>query len=494
MSKSLCYQMVLSLPSPTSDDKRADVERLKEASGLRDLKIPLSLMRMLPQELRRNNYKISPLFAISDAADVLVEIDAEQFWGLAIDIGTTNIVASLHDLKAMEEVGKIRLVNPQTTYGVDLLSRIHYAMTGKLDEMRETLVRGLNRLIGELTQKAGISSEGIYAVTIACNTVMTHFLLGLDVSTIPVEPYIPVVFKPGFFSAKDLGLTTNPLATVYIFPNAGSYVGGDIISGILSTGLFKSDLPSVLIDVGTNAEVVVGTKDWILVGAGAAGPALEGGILSSGMTAESGAIYRIDIDDKTKEVSYLTIEDAPAQGICGSGVIDLIAEMYRTGIIDRQGRFTEKAPLEVDENGEDLFVVAKGEHGLIGIKQREVENFLRSKAAMFTSLYVMLASLGLSFSDIERFYIAGALGSGVRVEKAILLGMLPDVDRERFVAVGNTSIAGARALLHNAELLKEIEMIHQIITYKEMNTDREFMSNFPSALFIPHTNPEVLKG
>jgi uncharacterized 2Fe-2S/4Fe-4S cluster protein (DUF4445 family) len=491
MEYPLVFRKTLSLTKPHSNDKRADVERLKEVLCLDALEVPLSVMRKLPDVLRTKSFNISPLIGRLQDGYIIIEphSDSEPY-GVAIDIGTTNITASLWELPTRQMLSKKSIVNPQVEYGVDILSRIHHSMLGRGEQLHKSLVEGVNSLIGELSKEAGISRESLYACSIDANTTMTHFLMGLEVRNIPVEPYIPVIHSPGVRIADEIGIRINPRGVVYIFPNAGSYVGGDIIAGILATGIHRTEEVSVLIDVGTNAEVVVGTKDWIMVGAGAAGPALEDGILSSGMRAEDGAIYRIDINERG--IVYKTIGDAPPRGICGSGVIDLIAELYRTGRIDSLGKFTEAA--EVEAQGDELFFEVANSNGKkIGITEREINNFLRTKAAMFTSLYVLLHSLGLSFSDVHRYYIAGAMGSGVRIEKAQLLGMLPWVSEDRFTPVGNSALKGAEGVLLDGGLIEEAEEIRSIITYREMNTEAEFMNNFPSALFIPHSDPEMLR-
>ncbi len=490
MKRPLVFSLDLELPEPTEDDKRADLERVADALGADSLVPTISALRTLPDILRKKGFRISPVFSVHYGSTRLIETNTGSCFALAVDIGTTNIVFELVNMKDPGPSLRLQFKNPQIKYGEDLLSRIQHCMQGGLKELRDSIIAGLNEEIKRAARQAGITTKEIYAAVFSANTVMSHLLLGLDVSHIPVSPYIPVVSRALFFTTSEVELDIHPDATVYVFPNAGSYVGGDIISGILATGLHRKESPQVLIDVGTNAEIVIGTKDWILVGAGAAGPALEGGILASGTVAKEGAIYRIDIEG-SGVVKYKTIGDSSPLGICGSGVIDLVAELYRVGFIDQRGRFTDSAPT-VEIDGEKTFVVAKNDKAVIGINEREIENFLRSKAAMFTSLYVLTQSLGISFRDIEKFYIAGALGSGVQLKNAQLLGMLPRLPEDRFQPIGNSSLTGAGMLLRDASLLDEIEHIHSIITYREMNTDNEFMKEFPSARFIPHTNPERL--
>jgi len=467
------------------------VERLIETSAIEDLHVPLERMAALPSVLRERNFSIRPVFGTAGHCTRLLECDSDEVFGIAVDIGTTNIVASIFDLDGIKKVSEKSMTNPQTAYGDDILSRMHLAMSRGSVELQHAVVGGLNSMIASLVDEAKTVSSRVYAVSIASNTVMTHLLLGLDVANIPVEPYIPVVHSPGFIKAGQLGLAVNPEATVYVFPNAGSYVGGDIVSGILAMGIHRADAPTILIDVGTNAEIVVGMKEWLFVGAGAAGPALEGGIFSAGTRARTGAVYRIDIDPATHDVSYRTIGDAAPAGICGSGVIDLIAGLFECGIIDSMGRFRDTRGVVETENG-PVFIVARTGKDTIAVSEREIDNFLRSKAAMFTSLHILLKALGLGFREIDRIFIAGALGSGVRVQKAIAVGMLPDIPVEKYVAANNSSLSGAETLLTNGALFREVEEIRSMITYREMNTDAEFMKEFPDALLLPHSNPEIL--
>ncbi len=483
MSRPLAFVRELVLPVPGPEDKRADLERLLDTLDLEPIVVPLRVLRALPDTVRQREYKINPVIGVTEDGYSLISVHTDScVFGVAIDIGTTNMVASLWDLSRSRRLGHLGLTNPQSILGADLLSRIHHCMLHRDSLPHRLLIEGVNTLLERLTEASGLRPSQVHACCIATNTVMSHFLLDLDVAHIPVEPYVPVVHRPGVRLAEEIGLKINPSSVVYIFPNAGSYVGGDILSGIIATGIHRSEETSVLIDVGTNAEVVVGNRDWLLVGAGAAGPALEEGVLASGMRAEEGAIYRVDIGDDG--VRFRTIGDSPPKGICGSGVVDLIAELYRTGRIDPFGRFTEKTEVVI-RDGERFFQICGSRGGLIGVSEREIENFLRSKAALYTTLRVLLEGVGLNFSDIKTYYIAGALGSGVRVEKAQLLGMLPGVPSERFVAMGNTSLKGAEKVLQDSALLTEVKEVLSKVTYREMNAEPMFMNYFPSAIPIP---------
>jgi uncharacterized 2Fe-2S/4Fe-4S cluster protein (DUF4445 family) len=305
-----------------------------------------------------------------------------------------------------------------------------------------------------------------------------------------VAPWVPVVRTPGFFSAAELGLELKPEAAVYVFPNAGSYVGGDITAGIIATGMHTSARTNILVDVGTNAEVVIGNKEWMIVGAGAAGPALEEGISRIGKRAKKGIVYDVEIGDSG--ITCKTFDQARPEGICGSGMVSLLYELYTAGIIDQTGVMTGKRHVtEVD--GEKAFSLNCDCSDALYITQGEIQNFMRSKAAMFTLLLTLTRSVGVSFKDIERVFVSGALGTGIDVKKAAGIGMVPAWSAAIVKPMGNTSLAGCSMLLRNAGLAEMADRLVDKITYKHMHDDPEFMKEFRGAVFIPHTNPELLK-
>jgi uncharacterized 2Fe-2S/4Fe-4S cluster protein (DUF4445 family) len=319
---------------------------------------------------------------------------------------------------------------------------------------------------------------------------MSHFFLGLDVSSIPVDPFVPAVRTPGFLSASELQLQMNPEAPVYVFPNAGSYVGGDITAGILASGMFRSERTSILIDVGTNAEVVIGNSDWMIVGAGAAGPALEEGISRIGKRAKKGIVYDVEIREGI--ISCRTFDQGRPEGICGSGMVSLVYELYKEGMIDKSGTLLDNEHI-ISVDGEKAFSIACDCSDALSITQKEIQNFMKSKAAMFTLLLVLTRSVGILFKDIENVYVSGALGTGINAEKAVGIGMLPAWPAERVQSLGNSSLKGALMLLGNSYLMGTVNDIVAKITYKPMNDDPEFMQEYLGAVFIPHTNPEMLK-
>ncbi|HDL20576.1 MAG TPA: DUF4445 domain-containing protein [Nitrospirae bacterium] len=489
--KSLISRKDIEVPYPSEDDRRADDQRIKDSVGLEGLDIPLSLLRRIHNQLRLNKNDIVCFIGRNDKGYKIIDVNNEESYSFGLDLGTTNLVAVLYDNTAHESVLEIKTENPQITFGSDILTRMHRAMGSGAEEVYRSIIEGINDLIKKACNNAGVNKENVHAMAVAGNTAMSHFFLGLDIGTIPVAPFVPVIRKPGFFSASELKIDVNPEALVYVFPNAGSYVGGDIIAGIIASGMSESDELSVLIDVGTNAEIVVGNRDWLLVGAGAAGPALEEGISMIGKRAGKGIIY--DVEIKRGIIDCRTFDNAQPQGICGSGMVSLIYEMHRAGMIGDDGMLNPEQEDVVTSNGYLEFALSCGSGDTLRIKQDEIDNFLKSKAAMFTLLLVLLRSVGLQFSDIHKVYIAGALGNGINVKKAAGIGMLPEWTQDTIVPTGNASLKGARMLLADDSLPEKIDSITDKITYKHMHDDPEFMREFMGAVFIPHTNPELLK-
>ena len=367
-------------------------------------------------------------------------------------------------------------------------------MAGRGEEITHVLREGVNRLIQSVCARNNVDRRHVYALTVAGNTIMSHFFLGLDVSNIPLAPNIPAFSSEVFFAAQDAGISVHPHAIIYVFPNAGSYVGGDIISGLLCTGMHKQDAPVLFMDVGTNVEIALGCRDWIMVGAGAAGPALEGGVADIGKKAEKGTISGVEIDRKTKETRLTVISGGDPEGICGSGLIDLVSELYATGIIDRAGKFAVDEKGVVIKDGETAYQVYRSQGKDLLVTERELQNFLRSKAAMFAFLFVFLRTVGLKIADIGKISVSGALGCGINIESAVNIGMFPDIKRERIVPIGNSSLKGASMVLIDGSLINDVERIRSLITYREMCEDTDLLNILQGALFIPHTDPEMLKG
>ncbi|MBN1104590.1 MAG: DUF4445 domain-containing protein [Deltaproteobacteria bacterium] len=495
----------LLLDPPSLKDNTADVDRLirgiKRCLGVQTVTVSVPLVRRVPEILRASDYRVHALLHEEDGRgiwhlmDLLPDSAEVSLAGVALDLGTSTIVARLVDLQTGHTRGEVSFLNPQISVGPDILTRIHHAgRPGGLHELQGKLVQKLNQEVGRLCSGSGIRSTEIVAASVAGNTTMTHLFLGLDPHWICREPYIPVLNVPGLMKAEDVGFSIHGEAPVLVFPNVGSYLGGDLIAGILASGMHRRDDLSILVDVGTNAEVVLGNRDWLMACAGAAGPALEGGVAAMGMMAAPGVIDRVVMDPAIGEFRLRTIENKPPVGICGSGLIDLVAQLFLAGMIDVRGKFVrEKCGERLKEvDGIRHFVVVPAEDSGTGseltLAQTDLDALIRSKAAMFTILSTVTGMVHLSMREIRNFHVAGTFGSYINPASAITLGMIPDLPLETFRSLGNTSLAGATEGLISSRARREVRMIRDRVTYLELNVNQEFMNLFNAARFIPHTD------
>lgn len=480
----------IELDQPSLLNNQADIDRLVEllSEWYKDLIVPLALMNKVGEVLRQAEWRVTVTVARFGETWHLIDIEqgdrAKQHYGLAVDLGTTTVVGYLVDLSNGAILGTASEFNGQMQYGMDILTRIYKAGTPKgRKELQYALVVTINSIISFLTHELNIGYQEISAVTVGANSTMVHLLLGLDSSRICMSPYIPLVNRPGYISSSDIGLKINPHAPLYCLPGVGSYVGGDIIGGILASELHKQQDLALFVDIGTNGEIVLGNKDWLVACAGAAGPALEGGVAQDGMRAEIGAVYQVQIDQKTKRVIYQTIGGKKAAGICGSGLVDCLAEMLLSGIIDRAGKF----------RGDDKkFVIVPANESATGkdiaVTQTDIDNIMRTKGAVNAALEVLLEGVGCQIDDIKIFYAAGAFGQYLDLESAISIGLYPDLPRNRMIRLGNSSGEGARLALLSEDSRSEAEKIARNITYFELNANEEFMNKFVGSKFLPHTN------
>jgi uncharacterized 2Fe-2S/4Fe-4S cluster protein (DUF4445 family) len=502
----LVKKIFLKISPPSLKDNTAEIDRLKNQikleAGIQSLILPFDQIPNWVSITRSADYQVTATVAMTHPSAALIELEAGDTtgrnFGLAIDLGTTRMAFQLWDLSQKILVAETTRENPQAAIGADILTRIHYADNPeKLKELQKLVIREINRLLKELGEEHRIAVSDIYALTLAGNTTMTHLFLGLNPASICREPYIPILNEVGFLSANDLGLTIHPRSPAYVFPNVGSYLGGDVLAGILHSRLHQQKALSLLVDVGTNAEVVFGNSEWLIGCAGAAGPALEGGVAQMGMVADDGAIEKVRIDPTTKELTYTLIGQGPPKGICGSGLIDLTAELFMAGLVDIQGKFDLKTPSErwtiVDD--QPAYLLASPEetanHRPILLTQVDLDILLRSKAAMYTILTTLVQTVGFNLADIEQFLVAGAFGNHIDPRRAIILGLLPDLPLERYIPLGNTSLKGAAEVLLNHQLIEETNRIAEKITYIEMNVNQDFMNRFSAARFIPHTDTSL---
>ena len=491
------------LDEPSLKDNTADAERLVEALKPRlnnpNIHIDLDVLKILPSILREAQFSLRCVLFKEKHQWVLTDIQnskAKQVCaGLAVDLGTTRVVLRLVDLASGCSLAELAFDNPQEKVGPDILARIHFAeKEDGLKHLNDLIISDLNSHIIDLCASQNLQPENIYALAVAGNTTMTHLLMGLNPRWIIREPYISVVNNPGIIKAGALGLRVNPQARLLIFPNIGSYFGGDLIAGILFSRIYQSQQTSILVDVGTNAEVVLGNENWLIACAGAAGPALEGGVTRMGTTAGPGVIDQISADPDNLEFSIHTIDDLPPTGICGSGVIDLAAQLFLSGMIDVRGKLLPAVcGTKIKKiDGLSHLVVVPAENSATGadltISQADLDSLIRSKAAMYTILETITESVNLKPRELERFYVAGTFGSFINPESAIAIGMLPDLPRDRYQTVGNSSLGGAALALQSDAYHDEIHQIRERITYLELNVNQDFMNRFSAAKFLPHTN------
>ncbi|MDY7034922.1 MAG: ASKHA domain-containing protein, partial [Thermodesulfobacteriota bacterium] len=406
---------------PSLKDNTADVDRLikgiKKALQIDNIHMDFSLVKRIPSSLREWGYNVRPvLYKGNDSWRVLDLFPGQMeisIYGLAVDLGSSTVVVRLLDLFDGTIQDEVSFLNPQTEIGPDILTRIHFAsQEGGLEKLQLILIDRLNEEIFKVAKRNEIDPQSLVGMSVAGNTTMTHLFLGLDPFWICREPYIPVINSPDPIKAADLGLGINPQSPVLIFPGVGSYFGGDLIAGILASGMNHKDEISILMDVGTNAEVVLGTGEWLMGCAGAAGPALEGGVASIGMVAGPGAVDRLVIDPRSGEFRIRTIENRPPVGICGSGLIDLVAQLFLAGMIDVRGKYVigrcgER--LKKIEGIRHLVVVFSEDSGTgkeLTLSQTDIEALIRSKAAMYTILTTITRMINVSMEDINNFYIA----------------------------------------------------------------------------------------
>jgi len=514
---------------PGLHDNTADLDRLQRAlvtslGDDRPLTVSYECMTTVAREFRAAGFAGYALLNNLESNWVVVGFSADKpgiIAGMALDLGTTHLEATLLNLQNGDILSEGNLENAQINFGADILSRIHHATAKRrqqkilaadfqdpgLDELQHVVISAINELAETLAVRAGLKTDSIRALSVSGNTTMTHLFLGLDPFHICREPYIPLFNRAPILNGNQLKLAIHPMAPVWILPSVGSYFGGDLISGILASGMAQSSKTRMLIDVGTNAEVVLGNSEWMIACAGAAGPALEGGVARMGMRAGPGAIEYVSIHPEKYELEYRTIGDVAPVGICGSGLIDLVAALYLTRMIDIRGKFRDPAVEKdvaraafmkehlVKRDGDFCFVLtginATGDFDEVVLEQIDLDAMIRSKAAMYAILTTLINQVGLEFSELEEITVAGAFGRHINPQHAMTLGMLPDLPLSVYRAIGNSSLRGAEKVLLDDTARKDCEKIVSSITYLELNVNQEFMIRFSGARFIPHTDPSL---
>lgn len=489
----------LSLSPPSLTDYMSDLDRVTRALrnlGIENVTIGLPTLKKLSRILRENKWNVVvTLMDLWDRQEVIDigPVSDEDLVGVAVDIGTTTLVVELVDLKSGAVIDSRSDYNKQVVYGEDVLSRILYTEEHKdgIRKLTSTVRYGINDLIRELVIDNKIRYEKICRAVISGNTVMTHLFYGLDPEYIRHEPYIPVMSYVPQMKAIKLGLSVNPNAYVYALPCRSSYVGGDVTADVIASGMSDRKEISLLIDVGTNGELVLGNESFLASCSCSAGPAFEGGEVEFGTRAMYGAIERIWIDDA--KVHYSTIGNVRPKGICGSGLIELIAELFSNGIIDRVGKIQpdkNNIRIQVGSNGSQFVVAFKDKTAInkdIVITDVDIQNILRTKAAVYASSNVLLKTFGYKFTDLTDVFIAGSFGNYLDIKKAITIGLLPDLPLDVFKFIGNGALGGARMVLLSKSMQDKAEEVVANMTHIELSVNSMFFKEFTSALFIPHT-------
>jgi uncharacterized 2Fe-2S/4Fe-4S cluster protein (DUF4445 family) len=499
---------LITVDEPTMQDNASDTSRtlraLKKQHGLDGITVDYLAVRKLSRALREKAWTATATLLYERGVKAgegharLINIEPGDTTGshhaVAIDLGTTTVCCELIDMSGGATVAEASEYNGQIRFGDDVITRMVHAQKGDgLAELKAAATGTINAVIGRLLEKAGAERDSLSYATVSGNTVMTHLLLGLDPRHIRSAPYTPTVGQLPPLRARELGIDLPEHAYLYAMPMISSYVGGDIVSGVLSTGLYRRGKNTLFIDIGTNGEIVVGNDEWLVTASCSAGPAFEGGGIRHGMRAAAGAIEEMRINPATCEPVVFTMGDGKPRGICGSGIINIVAELLETGLLGPNGRFETGARtdrLREGRDGMEYVLVRADRSGIDGdivITEVDIDNFMRAKGAMYAGYQTLLESVGLTYADLDEVIIAGAFGSYVDIEKSIITGLFPDLPVERFSFVGNSSLAGARLAILSRELLDDAERIAAKMTNFELADNPSFMNHFVASLFFPHT-------
>ncbi|MDD5476939.1 MAG: ASKHA domain-containing protein [Candidatus Omnitrophica bacterium] len=495
-------KLYLELPKPTINDSISDLERLYRA--LRNfeefpvIQAGLFNIRQLGELLRDYEWKVTVTLGKRNNTVEIVLIEpgdtTQKNFGLCFDIGTTTISGQLVNLNSKKILGTKAAYNQQAAFGSDVITRIiHAAKSDGLEQLHNAVCDTINQIIKDLVLEHKVDLNTVNCIVCSGNTTMIHLLLNMDPSHIHREPYVPTANFLPVVRAAEAGININPRGLLACVSGVSSFVGGDTTAGVLSSGLYQKEKPCILIDIGTNGEIVLGNQEFLVACAASAGPAFEGSGVTSGMRASSGAIQKVRIDRKDFNVKYSVIQDKKPKGICGSGYIDLLSEMLEARIIDKSGKIKAQNHRRIRQT--DLgyeFVVCFKEETAAGsdivINEADIENLKRSKGAIYSATSILVKHLGLEFAAIHKFYIAGGFGTYLDIEKAIRIGLLPDLERAKFVFIGNSSLAGAREILLSSQAMEMGDNLASKITYFELSVEPGYMEEYSQALFFPHTD------
>ncbi|MDA8134095.1 MAG: ASKHA domain-containing protein [Desulfobacteraceae bacterium] len=498
-------KIYLELPPATAGDNQADMARiinhLRFHHNEHRLTMNLDLIRKIPDLIRQGEFKVTATIirpVREDGKNEIVNIEpfdtTARNYGIAVDVGTTTVYGQLLDLHTGEVLAQHGEFNSQMSYGEDVISRIMFAEKGDgLEILHQKIIETINTIIREILGEGKVGKEEVTTITLAGNSTMTQLLLKINPAYIRRDPYVPasVMYPP--FRAREIDIELADHTIALIYPGVSSYVGGDIISGIMASGLYRSSELTLYMDIGTNAEIAIGHKDWMVCTAASAGPAFEGGGVKFGMRATKGAIEDFSIDPETFEPMIITVGNKKAKGICGSGLITLAAKLLETGVIDSRGKFNRTLDTprirQTDEIWEYVLVFRENTaiDRDITITEPDLDNLIRAKGAMFSAALTLLEEIGMSITDIERIILAGGFGSYVDLQSAITIGLLPEIEPEKVIYLGNGSLLGCKINALTNALRRDVMKVVNMMTNFELASTRSYMDHYMGALFLPHT-------
>jgi len=496
----------LRLPEPTLQDNLPDITRLisylKAKHDEHRLDVALSVIRKIPDAIREKNFEVTATL-VRPVRDVgktrLINVQpgdtSHRSYAIAMDIGTTTIYGQVIDLISGDVLAEYGDFNGQISYGDDVISRIVYAeKPGGLERLHEVVMNTINKVLGKIIKKSGIDHEDLSTITLAGNTTMTQLMLKINPRYIRRSPYVPAATLYPPTRARDLGMDVGDHVSALVYPAVSSYVGGDIVAGVMGSGIYRTEKLTLYLDVGTNAEIVIGNRDWLACAACSAGPAFEGGGLKYGMRAEKGAIEDFSIDPLTYDPMIITIGNVRPKGICGSGLITMVANLFETGVINNLGKFNrdlETSRIRQTDGVYEYVLAWKDETQIdrdVTLTEIDIENLIRAKGAIFSGCMTLLTEVGMSIQDIEHIILAGGFGSYVDLEKAMVIGLLPEMDAAKVTFIGNGSLMGARMSSLTNRIRKDVVEVIRKMTNFELSDTPSYMDNYIAALFLPHTD------
>jgi uncharacterized 2Fe-2S/4Fe-4S cluster protein (DUF4445 family) len=496
----------LELPPPSAQDNLPDLSRLiahlERVHGEHRLEADLAVIRKIPAVMRASGFNVTTTLVRPvrpDGKTRIINIQpgdtAGRSYAIAMDIGTTTIYGQLIDLVSGAVLAERAEFNGQISYGEDVITRIVYAeKPGGLERIQKAVVKTINTILSEIIKRSGVDPQDISTITLAGNTTMTQLLLKIEPRYIRRAPYVPASSLYPPLKACELGMALEDHVTALVYPVVSSYVGGDIVAGVMGSGIYRSEEVTLFMDVGTNAEIVIGRKDWLACAACSAGPAFEGGGLQFGMRAAPGAIEDFSLNPETLEPMIATIGRQRPKGICGSGLINMVACMFELGVIDNRGKFDPglKTPRLRRKEGVTEFVLAWKEETQIErditLSEIDIDNLIRAKAAIYSGCMTLLTEVGMDIQDIERIILAGGFGSFVDLDKAMTIGLLPEIDPQRVTYLGNGSLLGARMSSLTNRIRRDVVEVVRKMTNFELSETASYMDNYIAALFLPHTD------